>query len=320
MTEMRPQLLETAAALFATAPDWTRLAESGFPLLLVPERQNGFGGDWGDAFAVLRAAGGAALAQPLGEAMLAAWLLARADIELPSGRIAIAAHSVGSMADGCFTGTLGAVPFGRDADHVLAMADARLWLLPRAASAAEGASPAGEPRDTLAYEGVRAVPAGAADLLALGGFLRVAQAAGALDAALALAIAHVNGRVQFGKPLSKLQAVQQALAVLASEAAAINMAGAAAARALDLGDAGFELAAAKLRTNIAIERGVPIAHQVHGAIGFTRDYPLNRLTLRLIGWRSEFGGDACWAERLGRLALEQGGAGLWTAITARGDK
>jgi acyl-CoA dehydrogenase len=320
MTEMRPQLLETSAALFAALPDWAALAGAGFPLLLVPERQGGIGGDWGDAFAVLRAAGGAALAQPLGEAMLAAWLLARAELEPPGGNIAIAAHSVGSIENKHFTGTLGAVPFGRAADHVLAMVDARLWLLPRAAGIIEGASPAGEPRDTLAYEGARAVPAGTADLLALGAFLRVAQAAGALDAALALAIAHVNSRLQFGKPLSKLQAVQQALAVLASEAAAVNMAGAAAARALDLGEAGFELAAAKLRTNIAIERGVPIAHQVHGAIGFTRDYPLNHLTLRLIGWRSEFGGDACWAQRLGRLAVANGGAGLWAEITARGDR
>ncbi len=317
---MRPQLLETAEALFAASPGWDALADAGFPLLLVPERQNGFGGDWADAFAVLRVAGRAALAQPLGESMLAAWLLARADVELPLGQVAIAAHSVGSIADGHFTGTLGAVPFGRDADHVLAMVDARLWLLPRPVGVTHGASPAGEPRDTLAYAAAPAVAVGAADLLALGAFLRVAQAAGALDAALALAMAHVNGRVQFGKPLSKLQAVQQALAVLASEAAAVSMAGAAAAQALDLGDAGFELAAAKLRTNIAIERGVPIAHQVHGAIGFTRDYPLNLLTLRLLGWRSEFGGDALWAARLGQLAVADGGAGLWAQVTARGDR
>lgn len=320
MSSMRPQLLATAETLFASAPDWAAIYDAGFALLLLPEADDGFGGDWGDAFTVQRVAGAKALAQPVGEAMLAAHLLARAGVPLPRGRLTIAAHAVGAVDDGHFTGSLGAVPWGGDADAVVAMIDGALFLLPRAAAVRAGASPAGEARDTLDYAHAPVVFAGAADLLALGAFLRVSQAAGALDAALALAVAHVNARVQFGKPLSKLQAVQQALAVLASEAAAVNMAGAAMAAALDLGDASFEIAAAKLRTNIAIERGVAIAHQVHGAIGFTQDYPLHHLTRRLMGWRSEFGGEALWAERLGIMATAQGGAGLWAEITRRGDR
>lgn len=84
-----------------------------------------------------------------------------------------------------------------------------------------------------------------------GAFIRVAQAAGALDAALAMSIDHVNTRQQFGKPLGKFQAVQQVLAIFAIEAAAVNVAGAAAAAALDRahGDfdtALFEIASAKL--------------------------------------------------------------------------
>jgi acyl-CoA dehydrogenase len=320
MSSMRPQLLATAETLFAGAPDWAAINDAGFALLLVPEADDGFGGDWGDAFAVLRVAGAKALAQPVGEAMLAAHLLTRAGVVLPPGRLTIAAHAVGAVIDGHFTGSVGAVPWGGDADVVAAMIDGALFLLPRADAVRRGASPAGEARDTLDYAKAPVVFAGAADLLALGAFLRVSQAAGALDAALVLAVAHVNARVQFGKPLSKLQAVQQALAVLASEAAAVNMAGAAMAAALDLGDASFEIAAAKLRTNIAIERGVAIAHQVHGAIGFTQDYPLHHLTRRLMGWRSEFGGEALWAERLGVMATAQGGAGLWAEITRRGDR
>jgi acyl-CoA dehydrogenase len=319
MSAMRPQLLATAETLFATAPGWAALEDAGFPLLLVPEAAGGFGGDWGDAFAVLRLAGAHALAQPLGEAMLAAWLLARDGALLP-GQIGIAANAVGSISDGAFTGSLGGVAFGGGADGVVASLDGELMLLPAANAVMPGTSPAGEPRDTLAYDGAAVVPVAAADLMALGAFVRVAQAAGALDAALALAVAHVNSRLQFGKPLSKLQAVQQQLAVLASEAAAVTMAGAAAAAALDAGNAGFEIAAAKLRANIAIERGVAIAHQVHGAIGFTQDYALHPLTRRLMGWRSEFGGDAYWAERLGALATGLGGAGLWAEMTRRGDR
>jgi acyl-CoA dehydrogenase len=134
-----------------------------------------------------------------------------------------------------------------------------------------------------------------------------------------MAIDHVNTRQQFGKPLSKLQAVQQSLAIAAIEAAAVNSAGQAAALALDRGPALFEVAAAKLRTNIAIGQAVGIVHQVHGAIGFTEEYPLHPLTNRLASWRSEFGGDRYWADILGAMAARWGGSGLWAELTRRSD-
>lgn len=321
MSAMRPQLVASAQALFATAPDWTTLAAAGFVQLLVPEADGGFGGDWGDAFAVLQAAGAAALAQPLGEAMLAAHLLARAGVVPPAGLVTIASGA-GKLQQGLFSGWVAAVPWGRDAVAVLAAVDTGgddpLMLLLPAGAVAHGHSPAGEPRDRIDYDRAAAVLLGSADHALYGAFLRVAQASGALGAALDLAVAHVNARVQFGKPLAKLQAVQQALAVLASEAAAVAMAGAAAAAALDAGGGAFEMMAAKLRTNMAIHKGVAIAHQVHGAIGFTQDYPLHKLTRRLMGWRSDFGGDK-WAELLGVVAMLEGGAGVWREITRRGD-
>ena len=40
------------------------------------------------------------------------------------------------------------------------------------------------------------------------------------------------------------------------------------------------------------------------------------LTLCLTGWRSEFGGDAFWAERLGRRVAGLGGHGLWSEMAA----
>lgn len=155
-----------------------------------------------------------------------------------------------------------------------------------------------------------------------GAFIRCCQSAGALDAALAMSIEHANARVQFGKPLGKFQAVQQSLATLATEAAAVNVAAAAAAAALDRagGDtqaALFEIAAAKLRTNRAIGTGVGIAHQVHGAIGFTQEYALHHLTTALLGWRSDHGNDAYWAGVLGGMAVKLGGTGLWAEITRR---
>ena len=315
MSDMRAQLVEMADGLFADlagkdfAEVWAQLAEAGFAGLLVGEADGGFGGDWGDFYAVLRLAGLHALAAPLGETIVAHKLLADAGVERPEGAIGLAV-------DGA------RVPFGRDCDAVLVSDGGDLKLYAREACAwDEGRSPQGEPRDRLTANGAPLASfASNTDVLALGAFVRVAQSAGALDAGFALAIDHVNARVQFGKPLAKFQAVQQALALASEHIAAVACAGQAAAVALDLGDAGFEIAAAKLRTNLAIEAAVPVLHRVHGAIGFTMEYPLNRYTRRLMGWRGEFGNDAVWARRLGTHVAALGGAGLWREVTARGDR
>lgn len=150
-------------------------------------------------------------------------------------------------------------------------------------------------------------------------FAVIAQIAGALDAALALSIEHANTRVQFGKPLAKLQAVQQSLAVFASEAAAADVAGQAAAQALDTGDAAFEIAAAKLRANLAAVAGAAIAHQIHGAIGFTRDHQLHKFTVRLSDWTSTCGNTRYWSERLGQSVCRAGIDQFWPALTSRSD-
>jgi acyl-CoA dehydrogenase len=253
MSDNRDMLVSTAEAVFSKASTmgFAPIAEAGFAGLLITEDKGGFGGDWGDLFAVMRVAGERALNQPVGETIIAAKLLCDAGEEVPSGPLALESK-------------------------------------------------------------------------ALGAFLLVGQAAGALDAALAMSIDHVNARVQFGKALSKFQAVQQSLATLAVEAAAVNVAGAAAAAALDAVDGNsdgalFEIAAAKLRANSAIAIGAAIAHQVHGAIGFTRDYGLHPLTRNLMQWRSECGNDAYWANILGGLACANGGAGLWHEMTRRSD-
>jgi acyl-CoA dehydrogenase len=330
MSESRTLLTDTADRLFADvaanpeapfAEAWPAIAEAGFESLLLGEEEGGFGGDWGDLFAVARLAGSHALAAPVGEAAVAAWALARAGLAPSEGLATIAPVVEGRIEGGRFTGSLRGAPWGGAAETVLATyAGSLLRLRTADARVQSGHSPVGEPRDMLTFEAaaVQAAPSDI-DLFACGAFLRTAQIAGALDAALAASIAYANDRVQFGKPISKFQTVQQSLAVFAIEAAAVNSAGQAAGRAADAGDAGFELAAAKLRANIAAGQGAALAHQVHGAIGFTQEYPLHRLTRRLAGWRSEFGGDRYWAQRLGRRVAQLGPEGLWPELARRSD-
>lgn len=240
MSDTRRMLAEMADPLFAELGpgateerDLARLEEFGLPLLLVPEAEGGFAGDWIDALTVFRLAGYHALG-----------------IDLPAI----------------------VVERGARVDRDLAMT-----------------------------------------------FARTCQIAGALDAALALSVAYVNERQQFGRPLGKFQAVQQSLATFACEAAAANCAAMGAAQALDRGEAGFEIAAAKLRANRAVEVGTTVAHQVHGAIGFTREYALQHLTRRLWQWRSEYGNDSYWSAKLGSDVVARGAVNFWSDLTARTD-
>ena len=161
----------------------------------------------------------------------------------------------------------------------------------------------------------RVAEAGSSRQFALMAFARTAQIAGALDAALALSVGYVNERRQFGRPLGKFQAVQQALAGFAGEAAA-NCAAVGAAQALDRDDAAFEIAAAKLRANRAVEIGTTVAHQVHGAIGFTQEYGLH-LDKAAVAMAFEFGNDAYWSRELGSKVVAAGAEAFWPDLTAR---
>lgn len=232
MSAAREMLCDTARAVFAEAATAgiASVEEAGFGLLLVSEDQGGFGGDWGDANAVLQIAGVLAPDLPVAE--------------LIAGEVLQPAATVSLMA-------------------------------------------------------------------------------GAMGRALALSIEHVNTRQQFGRQLGKFQAVQQSLAVMACEVRAVEAAAAALAARLDMVNldaaaADFEIAAAKLRANRAVGVVTAIAHQVHGAIGFTEEYDLHRVTVPLMRWRGAHGNDTYWALRLGRQVAGSGGRRLWEAMTARG--
>lgn len=318
MSESRQLLCDMADGLFADLAEagfdkaWPRIEEAGFASLLIPEEQGGFGGDWGDVYAVLRIAGRHAISAPLGDTILGHRLLMEAGIMPPAGPIGLAR-------------TNGKVGYGRHCGCVVFIEDGELRLVEVATSeVVEGHSLAGEPFDRICPVGTPLASAPcAANLTAMGAFALVAQSAGALEAAFGLTLEHVNTRAQFGKVLGRFQAVQQAMAEFSVEAAAIDAAGQAMAAALDKGGAlddgaAFEVAAAKLRANMAIEKCFPIAHRLHGAIGFTMEYVLNRYTRRLMDWRGDYGNDAYWAGTLGRRVAGLGG-GFWPEITRRSD-
>ena len=331
MSESQEMLAQTADDIFSSVANcefvdgWPVVEEAAFGILLLKEEAGGFGGDWSDFFAVTRSAGQRAVGLPIAEMILGSWFADSAGLTVPTGALSIATVVDGTISGKNFAGQLRHVPWGRHVAYVVCVCEQQVLLIPiDGARIHEAVNPAGDPRDCidLVSATVQTGPA-TRNLFLAAALMRVAQIAGALDAALELCIEHVNNRKQFGKPLAKLQAVQQNMAILATEAAAVNSAGQAAANALDRDKAGdgaaFEIAAAKLRANLAVGTSTAIAHQVHGAIGFTEEYPLHRYTRRMMGWRSEYGNDRFWADKIGAHAVGLGGEGLWKDITWRSD-
>ena len=74
------------------------------------------------------------------------------------------------------------------------------------------------------------------------------------------------------------------------------------------------VAAARTLAGDAAIVGARTAHQVHGAIGVTMEYPLQRLTRRLWEWEAADGTAARWAGRLGEEATAQD-LRAWQLIT-----
>jgi acyl-CoA dehydrogenase len=309
---------------------WNALDESGLPLTWVPEDLGGAGATMADGFAVLRVAGRFAAPVPLAETLMAGWLLARAGITVPNGPMTFApVHGDGHIVlqnGGRLGGGARRVPFVRNAGHIALLVHrengpAVALVATANLPISQSTSLAGEPRDNVSLEGavpeaVRPVALDQDRLVAFGAAVRLQQMAGALEKILEQSVQHALDRSQFGRPIAKFQAVQHNLAILAGEVAAASAAADAAAEACSSAEINIaEVAIAKVRGGEAAGTGAAIAHQVHGAMGFTYEHSLHHATRRLWAWREEFGNEAVWAQRLGRMVAAHGADQLWPFIT-----
>lgn len=292
---------------------------------------------WRDGAALFTLLGEKAPDGPVAEVILGRALVAAA-AGVPVSALTVAATASASLqvADAggkpVITGTL-QVPWNEIAEGVVVPVQTtsgwRIAVIARelakaTSGAADGRDSRGEPRGEWTFEG--AEPAqwlewkATTDARLPGAAMRAAQIGGAMKAALALSMQYASDRVQFARPISKNQAIQHNLALMA-EHAALTGSAARLAWAED-GPCGsaWRVASAKgLASDLAGEVAA-IAHAVHGAIGFTGDYALHHLTRRLWQWRSEDGGAATWHTVVGELAGEHSArstdptTGLWARI------
>jgi acyl-CoA dehydrogenase len=346
-------VVETAARIFSDLADpravnrakdeswkaslWQALVDNGLTLAWVPEAHGGSGASLADGFDVLGVAGRFAAPVPLAETLLAGWLLARAGISSPDGAMTVAParprDRITLESDGTLSGCARGVPFARDVDHlaILAHGDALSVALveTKALLVGDGRSLAGDALSVVTLDGVAPIhvaPAPAefdqTSLMMMGAVARSVETAGALEAILAMSLRYANERVAFDRPIAKFQAVQHSLARLAGEVAAAVTASGSAADAIahaDIFDEAIflEAAAAKIRSAEAAEEGAAIAHQVHGAIGFTKEHILHRFTLRLLAWRDDFGDESHWAAALGNRVAARGADEFWPLVASR---
>ena len=345
---------ETAARIFADLADpqtinhaedgawreplWHALTAAGLPLAWVPETLGGSGAGLAAGFAILGVAGRFALAVPLAETLAAGWLLASAGLEAPTTAMTLAPvrprDRVTIDADGRLSGRAIGVPFAEDAEHIAVLADDGGKPLVTLVDAKdcrlnEGRNLAGDATNVVAFEGAKSLRSAPApegfdrsSLLLMGSVIRSVETAGALEAILSLSVGYANERVAFERPIGKFQAVQQNLARLAGEvAAALAVSGSAAdtiAQAETFDEAVFlEATSAKIRTAEAAAEGAAIAHQVFGAIGFTKEHVLHRYTLRMLSWRDDFGNESYWAAELGKHVARRGADEFWPLVSSR---
>jgi acyl-CoA dehydrogenase len=321
------------------APLWKALTEAGLPLSWVAEDLGGSGASLAEGFGVIGAAGRFAIAVPLSETMLAGWLLAQARISSPEGEMTVAPASpkdrITLNADGTLSGRARGVPFAKAAKHIAVLATSTngvsIALVDAGAVRIEsGLTLANDNSDTVTFDKVKpsAIKPAPKDfdqtaLMLMGGVVRSLQIAGALESMLDISVRYSNERVAFEKKISKFQAVQHNLARLAGESAAALAAATSAADTLaNAGsfndDAVFlEAVAAKIRCSEAAEKGGGIAHQVHGAIGFTIEHILHRYSLRALSWRDDFGSESYWAVELGKRVAARGADELWPLVASR---
>jgi acyl-CoA dehydrogenase len=329
------ELIEAAEKHVWPGALWRALEEGGLTLPLVPEKRGGAGGTWQDAHVVIHAAGLHTVPVPLAETIVAGWLLAGAGLEVPLGPLTFAPARGGerlrlARAGGGWrlSGRLTRVPWGGAASHVVTVVDgdSRAMVALIAAGSARVTGDhnlALEPRDTLVLDAapvIGAAPAapgvGVESVQVYGALVRSAQIAGALDRVLTESLRYAGERRQFGRAIGSFQVIQHYLAVLAGHCAAAGIAAAQAFRAADRGDPIRDVAVAKVRVGEAAGVGAGIAHQVHGAIGFTYEHSLHFATRRLWSWRAEFGSESHWATRLGRQVTARGADALWPDLTA----
>jgi acyl-CoA dehydrogenase len=267
---------------------WQGLRDGELHLLALPPGRGGAGGDLADLVSVLVECGRVGAAVPLAENHLAQLVRVEGGLDVHPGTSLIASASPDGGGSGASSvDTLTWAPY---ADELILLADG----VARCVRTWRGVGPVAEDLAGQPARGVEVAEEDAGELAlrldpvmlrSRTDLVRAAQMAGAIRGCYDLSRRYAAERHQFGVRIDSFPAVQQHLVQLA-QAASISRVSAFRAAAVAAGPAGPTAArAARLVSDTAARDAVRAAHQLHGAIGMTREYALARLTRRLHWWR-----------------------------------
>lgn len=257
---------------------------------------------------------------------MAAWVLASAGCPMPESGMTLVLTDTAGSRDGLLLNDVPAVPWPvTEGAVVICPADGPPLLLDLAQPGITldpWLNLAGEPwaRVVLsAPAAVQALPSAPphAAIAARLGLLSAARLAGAMRGAFDLTKTYVQRREQFGAPLARLPAVSRGLGLMQVR---LIEADTALARACAVsGDPARALSGARVARAVGGWCATEVActaHELHGAMGVSAEYPLHRWTRRLWAWRDYSRADRWWTAALGAASIVAGERAVWEELTA----
>lgn len=312
MTDQRGEISQLIAGLVESVGDsgdalWQALQELELTTVAIDEDCGGSGGDLADLAVIVEELAARGPDTPIVEYNVGHWACSGAE----DGPITVACVDQKDPSNPV------AVAWPQRASHLVLIndIDQQSMLVPLG-------TPTGSEQDSLdeqvsyldldlAGAMVLEIGPGTEDIVARLAILRSAALLGALREAYRLTRHYVCSREQFGRPLIQIPSVAtavsgikveviQAATALERALEAPTLARAATARVIAAGSAGTVARA---------------AHQLHGAMGITHEYPLHRSTRRLWAWRDRDLSESAWARMLAHRADEPT---MWDSLTAPG--
>ncbi|OGO14819.1 MAG: hypothetical protein A2Z02_04350 [Chloroflexi bacterium RBG_16_48_7] len=138
-------------------------------------------------------------------------------------------------------------------------------------------------------------------VMQIGALAYCAEMLGGAQRVMEMTLDYARQRNQFGHPIGSLQAIQHYCANMAIDIDASKLHVYKAAWTIDEGnDSGALVSVAKAWCNDAYRRVLNLAHQIHGAIGWTKEMDLELYTRRSVGMISTFGDADFHREQIAR--------------------
>lgn len=309
------------AALYA------RFEESGLLSVGIDEELDGSGGTLEDLVAISEVVGFHGASVPIVAVSIGRWIVAQSgNADVLAGFVTAALTEM--TEDELLTQNVEVanVAWGRLARHViLCPSEGRPVLVSRGddgVDTVDGSDLAGNAGDTVVVESsatrvvLERAPKAEA-IRARFALLRTACLAGAIRGAYDLTREYVRTREQFGAPLVKLPAVASGIATVRTKVLEVDAALSTAVLAWQSTTAPSDVLpifAGRVVAARCASDTARLAHQLHGAIGTTKEYRLHRLTTALWSWRDADLPEADWARMLGEMVVRTGEPSSWEAL------